>query len=119
MVRDKSKVSRVILVDEHPLVRMPLAALINAEPDFAVCGQACSRTEALAVARAKSPDLAVVGLNPSSSAEKVRMMIGSGLRFSRGGFRDYIGEDSRCGRQFQSQVREQLGQRFVGTRHHA
>jgi hypothetical protein len=58
-------------------------------------------------------------VSPSSSAEKVRMMIGSGLRFSRGGFRDYIGEDSRCGRQFQSQVREQLGQRFVGTRHHA
>jgi DNA-binding NarL/FixJ family response regulator len=27
-----------------------------------VCGQACSRTEALTVARAKSPDLAVVGL---------------------------------------------------------
>src|SRR5512137_1823322 len=62
MVRAKSKVSRVILVDEHPLVRMPLATLINAEPDLAVCGQACSRMEALAVARANSPDLAVVGL---------------------------------------------------------
>jgi DNA-binding NarL/FixJ family response regulator len=63
MVRvTKSKVSRVLLADEHPLVRVPLAAVINAEPDFAVCGQACNRTEALAVARAKSPDLALVGL---------------------------------------------------------
>jgi DNA-binding NarL/FixJ family response regulator len=63
MVRStKSKVARVLLVDEHPLVREPLAALINAEPDFAVCGQACNRTEALAVAQAKSPDLALAGL---------------------------------------------------------
>ena len=58
----KSKVLRVLLVDEHPMVRVPLAALINAEPDFTVCGQACNRTEALSVARAKAPDLAVVGL---------------------------------------------------------
>ncbi len=58
----KSKAQRVLLVDEHPLVRVPLATLINAELDFVVCGQACSRTEALAVARVKSPDLAVVGL---------------------------------------------------------
>jgi DNA-binding NarL/FixJ family response regulator len=58
----KSKVRRVLLVDEHPLTRVPLAALINAEPDFVECGQACSRNEALAITRAKSPDLAVVGL---------------------------------------------------------
>ena len=58
----KSKARRVLIVDEHPLVRVPLAALIDAHPDFVVCGHACNRREALAVAHAKSPDLALVGL---------------------------------------------------------
>lgn len=58
----KSNVGRVLLVDEHALVRMPLAALISAEPDFKVCGQACSRQEALAVAQAQILDLVVVSL---------------------------------------------------------
>lgn len=63
MVRPtQSKVQRVLLVDEHPLVRVPLAALIDAEPDFTVCAQACDRSEALALARANSPDLAIVAL---------------------------------------------------------
>ncbi len=51
-----------MLVDEHPLVRVPLAALIDAEPDFIVCGQARNRTEALSFLPAKDPDVAIVGL---------------------------------------------------------
>jgi DNA-binding NarL/FixJ family response regulator len=57
-----AKVHRVMLVDEHPLVRVPLAALIDAEPDFIVCGQARNRTEALSFLPAKDPDVAIVGL---------------------------------------------------------
>lgn len=49
------------------MVRVPLAALIDAEPDFKVCGQACSRTEGLTEARAKSPDIALVGITLRNS----------------------------------------------------
>lgn len=58
----KPSARRVLLVEEHPMVRAPLAALINAEHDFLVCGEAGGRTEALDVARVSSPDLALVGL---------------------------------------------------------
>mgnify|MGYP001578912688 FL=1 len=63
----KSKIWRVLLVDEHPLVRVPLATLINAEADFVVCGQACNRREGLAVAQAELPDLALVDLKLRNS----------------------------------------------------
>ena len=31
---------KVFIVDDHPIVRQGLAALINTEPDLAVCGDA-------------------------------------------------------------------------------
>lgn len=50
-------------MDPHPLVRMPLAAFIDGQPDFVVCGQAADRAEAVALVQGKPPpDLALVEL---------------------------------------------------------
>ena len=38
---------KILLVDDHPLVREWLANLINEEPDFEVCGQTGTAREAL------------------------------------------------------------------------
>jgi DNA-binding NarL/FixJ family response regulator len=54
---------QVLIVDDHPLVRAGLAALIAGEPDLEVCGEAGGIGEALEMVRARVPDLAVVDLS--------------------------------------------------------
>lgn len=54
---------RVLLVDDHPVLRQGMAAMINEEPDMVVCGEADGVQAALDVARATRPDVAVVDLS--------------------------------------------------------
>lgn len=56
-------VSRVLIVDDHPIVRHGLRLLIDSEEDLEVCGEAGSIDEARAQVKATSPDLALVDLS--------------------------------------------------------
>ncbi len=54
---------RVFLVDDHPLVREWLGALVARQADLAVCGQAESATAAYEAISQLQPDVAVVDLS--------------------------------------------------------
>jgi DNA-binding NarL/FixJ family response regulator len=54
---------RILIVDDHPLVRRGLRALINAEPDLIVCAEAATKRDALVAIAATRPDLTVVDLS--------------------------------------------------------
>jgi DNA-binding NarL/FixJ family response regulator len=58
---------RVLLVDDHPLVRERLAEIINREPDLVVCGEAEDRHQALGKVQATQPDLLIVDLTLKNS----------------------------------------------------
>ena len=53
---------QVLLVDDHSVVRMGLAAIINLERDLHVCGEAENGQEAVAQAKALRPDVIVMDL---------------------------------------------------------
>jgi DNA-binding NarL/FixJ family response regulator len=53
---------KILLVDDHPLVRRGLADLIAGEPDLEVCGQASDVAEALEEVERTHPDLVVIDL---------------------------------------------------------
>jgi two-component system NarL family response regulator len=53
---------RVMLVDDHYLVRVGLANVLGFEPDIEVCAQAESGDEALALHRLHRPDVTVMDL---------------------------------------------------------
>lgn len=55
--------SRVLLVDDHPIVRQGLRRLISNEPGLAVCGEAESVREARQAIRDQQPDVVVVDLS--------------------------------------------------------
>lgn len=53
---------RILIVDDHAIVRHGLAALISGEPDLAVCGEAATVAEALAALESLRPDVAIVDI---------------------------------------------------------
>lgn len=64
----KHKATRIMLVDDHPIVREGLAESINREPDFLVCAQAEDHQEALKAFEGAKPDLVVIDLMLKSSS---------------------------------------------------
>jgi DNA-binding NarL/FixJ family response regulator len=55
--------SKILIVDDHPLVRAGLAQLIGDCPDLEVCGEAANMSEALRQIDNNAPDLAIIDLS--------------------------------------------------------
>ena len=54
---------KVLIVDDHPIVRQGLVQMINREPDLAVCGEAETALDALKAVASNGPDVAVIDLS--------------------------------------------------------
>ncbi len=54
---------RILIVDDHAIMRDGLTEVLNREPDLEVCGQAGDAFVALELAASAKPDLAVVDIN--------------------------------------------------------
>jgi DNA-binding NarL/FixJ family response regulator len=64
----KTRATRIVLVDDHPVVRDGLAEAINLEPDLTVCATAEDRGEALQAVERTKPGLVVVDLMLKSTS---------------------------------------------------
>ena len=73
---EKSKENKILVVDDHPLVRQGIAQFINQEKDMTVCGEASDGHEALSVIEDMDPDLVIVDIEMKglSGMELVRNM---------------------------------------------
>ena len=63
MPEESREVLRVVLVDDHAVVREGLKALVNAQPDMRVVGEAADGEQACRVATELSPDVLVMDLS--------------------------------------------------------
>jgi len=54
---------RILIVDDHAIMRDGLVAVLSREPDLEVCGQVGDAFAALELAGSSQPDLAVVDIN--------------------------------------------------------
>ena len=61
-----NRLTRVMIVDDHPLVRDGLRAQISSQSDLEVCGEAASESEALRLVQELSPDVVVVDISLKS-----------------------------------------------------
>ncbi len=56
---------RVLIVDDHPIVRQGLRRMIDPEPDLTVCGEAQTEREARTAIRDLAPDIVIVDISLS------------------------------------------------------
>ena len=53
-------ISKILIVDDHPIFRMGMKELINQEEDFTVCAVAADIREARTAFATKTPDMAII-----------------------------------------------------------
>src|SRR5947209_9485975 len=60
--REKPKPVRIVIADDHAVLRESLAALLRTQPDCEVPGSAATGAEAVALVRQHHPDVLVLDL---------------------------------------------------------
>jgi len=75
-MEETAAVIRVLIVDDHPIMRVGIAAIVNAQADMKVVGQAGNVAEALRMYEAQQPDLTLMDLRlpDRSGVEAIRMI---------------------------------------------
>ncbi len=61
--KSRQKNCRILIVDDHPVVRYGLSQAIAKQPDLTVCGEAGNVAEALQLAKSTAPNVAIVDLS--------------------------------------------------------
>lgn len=107
---------RVLIVDDHPIVREGFRALISQHEELIVCGEAESADEALELVESMAPDVAVIDISLKDSDglelirrirdqnHKVRMLVSSmhdesfyARRSLRAGALGYVSKENAAG----------------------
>lgn len=72
----RQSTKRILIVDDHPILRAGLEGLISSQPDLTVCGHADSASLALEQVYRLKPDLAIVdvSLGGTNGIELVKLM---------------------------------------------
>ena len=54
--------TKILIVDDHPMMREGLRSMINRQPDMRVCGEAENAAQAMSAVQQFAPDLALVDI---------------------------------------------------------
>lgn len=71
---EDSRMIRILIVDDHPIMRVGISAILNAQPDMQVVAQAGTAAEALRLFAAERPELTLMDLRlpDKSGVEAIR-----------------------------------------------
>jgi DNA-binding NarL/FixJ family response regulator len=73
--------ARILIADDHELVRQGMRAILSHEPDWVVCGEAATGRQALAMALELQPDILILDLGlPEMNGLEVTRRVRRSLR---------------------------------------
>ena len=66
--------TRVLVIDDHPILRKGVAQLINVQPDFTVCGETDDTRKVISTIQSSKPDVVIldVSLKGASGIEALK-----------------------------------------------
>lgn len=72
---------RLLLADDHAILRQGLRRILEAEPDMTVVGEAADGAEAVRVARQLSPDIAIMDISmpEQDGIQSLRQIVAGGM----------------------------------------
>jgi len=73
--------ARILIVDDHPIIRQGVARLIESQPDMTVCCEAADARQALKCIEKVDPDLAIIDLSLDKDLSGVDLLKDINLRF--------------------------------------
>jgi DNA-binding NarL/FixJ family response regulator len=75
-----SAIRKVLVVDDHPIVREGITLLLSGQPDLEVCGSAVDISTALKAVRELRPDVALIDLSlgPDSGLDLIALLTEEG-----------------------------------------
>jgi DNA-binding NarL/FixJ family response regulator len=76
-VEAKKNTTRILIIDDHPIVRQGLKMMIEGEPDLSVCGEANGMSQAMQLYFETEPDVIIadISLENGSGIELVKELI--------------------------------------------
>jgi DNA-binding NarL/FixJ family response regulator len=76
MSTNTARPARILVVDDHPIVRLGIRQMIDAEPSLTICGEAESAETALRLVKSSDADLVVLDLSlkDGSGLELIRTL---------------------------------------------
>ncbi len=78
----KKSAARILIVDDHPLLRQGIAELINNEPDLEVCGEAEDPHKAIDAMEKLNPDVIILDIS-LKGASGIELLKNIKVRFPR------------------------------------
>lgn len=64
---EEDRPARILIVDDHPMIRIGLTQLISGEPDLEVCGECTDAADAMPLIASRRPDMVIVDISLESS----------------------------------------------------
>ena len=65
---------RILIVDDHPLVRSGIVSMLELEPDLEVCGEAEDPLAAMTAIESQRPDLALVDISLKGGSSGIELL---------------------------------------------
>jgi len=81
MMNERQTATRILIVDDHPMMRDGLSLRISSQPDMEVCGEATTEDEAMAAVKQLCPDVVIIDISlaDGNGIELIKRIKASGL----------------------------------------